>query len=80
MRLEIMRDARANFERELVEFNGEPSRVRQLVHSINGVSSRRMRQELPGLRRHYRHASRLRSGSSSPGWPTGAGLDPSQVH
>jgi len=37
-----------------------PSR---LVNSLQGVSSRRFRQEYPGLERHYRRANRLWSGS-----------------
>jgi putative transposase len=32
------------------------------VNSLKGVSSRRPRQELPGLRRHYWRAERLCSG------------------
>jgi hypothetical protein len=35
----------------------------KLVNSLKGTSSRRMRQQFPGLRRHYRRANRLRSGS-----------------
>jgi putative transposase len=65
-----MRDVCADFETELAAFNGEPERIRLLVrlpaevalskrvNSLTGVSSRRMRQEFPDLRRHYRSANR----------------------
>jgi putative transposase len=55
----------ADFECELVEFNGESEHVHllanfppkvalpKLVNSLKGVSSRRMRQEFPDLARHY---------------------------
>jgi putative transposase len=33
----------------------------KLVNSLTSVSSRRMRKELPVLRRHYRRANRLQS-------------------
>ena len=68
---EIMRDVCADFETELAEFNGEANHVHllvnfppkvalsRLVNSLKGVSSRRMRQEFPGLARHYWRASRL---------------------
>jgi putative transposase len=35
----------------------------RLVNSLKGMSSRRMRQESPDLRRHYWRANRLWSGS-----------------
>jgi putative transposase len=56
---EIMRARCADFETELVEFNGENNHVHllanfppeiaiaKLVNSLKGVSLRRMRQELP---------------------------------
>jgi hypothetical protein len=59
---------------ELAKFTGEPEHVHlpvnfppavtisRLVNSLNGVSSRRLRQEFPGLRRHYWQAKRLWSG------------------
>ena len=59
-----MRDVCADFEAELVEFDGESNHVHllvnfppkvavsRLVNSLKGVSSRRMRQEFPDLRRH----------------------------
>ena len=66
---EIMRDLCADSETELAEFSGEattcwssyPHKVAlsRLVNSLKGVSSRRMRQEFPGLARHYWRASRL---------------------
>jgi REP-associated tyrosine transposase len=68
---EIMRDVRADFEVQLAEYNGEPEHVHllvnfppkvtlsRLVNSLKGVSSRRMRQEFPDLRRHYWRANRL---------------------
>jgi len=63
-----MRDACADFGTGLTEFNGEPSHVHllvnfppkvalsRLVNSLKGVSSRRLRQEFPGLARYYRRA------------------------
>jgi len=68
---EIMRAICADFESELVEFNGETNHVHllvnfppkvaisKLVNSLKGVSSRRMRQEFPELVRHYWQAQRL---------------------
>jgi len=65
----------ANFGAQLREFNGEPDHVHplmnfpptitfsRLVNSLKGVSSRRLRQEFPDLRRHYWRAKRLWSGS-----------------
>ena len=62
---EIMRAVCADFETELVEFNGEDNHVHllvnfppkvalsKLVNSLKGVSSRRMRQEFPDLVQHY---------------------------
>jgi putative transposase len=44
----------------------------RLVNSFKGVSSRRMRQEFPGLARHYWRANRLWSGSYFPGSAGGA--------
>ncbi len=81
---EIMRDVCADFETELAEFNGEASHVHllvnfppkvalsRLVNSLKGVSSRRMRQEFPGLARHYWRANRLWSGSYFAGSVGGA--------
>ncbi|MGS2589611.1 IS200/IS605 family transposase [Streptomyces hebeiensis] len=72
---EIMRAVCADFECELVEFNGANSHVHllvnfppkvalsKLVNSLKGVSSRRLRQEYPELVRHYWRAQRLWSGS-----------------
>ncbi|MGW1060984.1 IS200/IS605 family transposase [Micromonospora rubida] len=71
---EIMRAVCADFETELVEFNGENNHVHplvnfppkvalsRLVNSLKGVSSRRMRHEFPDLVRHYYQANRLWSG------------------
>jgi putative transposase len=71
----IMRDVCTDFETKLAEFNGESSHVHllvnfppkvalsRLVNSLKGVSSRRMRQEFPDLRRHYWRANRLWSAS-----------------
>ena len=68
---QIMRDVRADFGTELAEFNGEPERVHLLVNlpptvaisrlarSLNGVSSRRLRQEFPDPRQYYWRARRL---------------------
>ena len=81
---EIMRAVCADFETELVEFNGETHHVHllvnfppkvalfRLVNSLKGVSSRRMRQEFPELARHYWKARRLWSGSYFAGSVGGA--------
>jgi putative transposase len=83
---EIMRAVCADFETELVEFNGENNHVHLLVHfppkvavaklvnSLKGVSSRRMRQEFPDLVRHYYRANKLWSGSYFAGSVGGAPL------
>ena len=72
---QIMRDVCTDFETKLTDFNGESSHVHLLVNfppkvalsrpvnSLKGVSSRRMRQEFPDLRRHYWRANRLWSAS-----------------
>ncbi|HEX5567152.1 MAG TPA: IS200/IS605 family transposase [Streptomyces sp.] len=81
---EVMRDVCADFETELVEFNGETDHVRllvnfppkvavsKLVNSLKGVSSRRLRQEFPDLVRHYWRANKLWSGSYFAGSAGGA--------
>jgi putative transposase len=81
---EIMRDVRPDSGAGLAEFNGEASHAHllvnfppkvalsRLVNSLKGVSSRRMRQEFPGLARHYWRANRLWSGSYFPGSAGGA--------
>jgi putative transposase len=68
---EIMREVCADFETELQELNGESNHVHllvsfppkvnlsELVNSLKGVSSRRMRQEFPDQRRHSWRANRL---------------------
>ncbi|WP_395292292.1 IS200/IS605 family transposase [Kitasatospora hibisci] len=83
---EIMRDVCADFEVELVEFNGENNHVHllvnfppkvalsKLVNSLKGVSSRRLRQEYPELVKHYWRAQRLWSGSYFAGSVGGAPL------
>nr|WP_267901589.1 IS200/IS605 family transposase [Micromonospora musae] len=70
-----MRDVCADFEAELVEFNGENNHVHllvnhppkvavaRLVNSLEGVSSGRLRQEFPDLVRHYYQANKRWSGS-----------------
>ena len=67
---EIMRAVCADFETELVEFNGDNNHVHllvnfppkpapaKLVNGLKGVSSRRMRQEFPDLVRHYYQANK----------------------
>ncbi len=72
---QIMRDICADFETELVEFNGENNHVHllvnfppkvavtRLVNSLKGVSSCRLRQEFPDLAPHYYQANKLWSGS-----------------
>jgi putative transposase len=81
---EIMRAVAADFECEIVEFNGAAEHVHLLVNfppkvalsrpvnSLKGVSSRRMRQEFPELERHYWRARRLWSGSYFAGSVGGA--------
>ncbi|MFG2076825.1 IS200/IS605 family transposase [Nonomuraea maritima] len=81
---EIMRDVCLDFETELAEFNGETNHVHllvnfppkvalsRLVNSLKGVSSRRMRQEFPGLAQHYYRANKLWSGSYFAGSVGGA--------
>ncbi|MGV9764696.1 IS200/IS605 family transposase [Micromonospora tulbaghiae] len=71
----IMRYVCADFEAELVQFNGENNHVHllvnfppkvavtRLVNSLKGVSSRRLRQEFPDLVHHYYRANKLWSGS-----------------
>ena len=46
--------------------------ISRLARSLNGVSSRRLRQEFPGLRHSYWRARRLRSGSHVAGPAGGA--------
>ncbi|MQY17968.1 hypothetical protein NRB20_10360 [Nocardia sp. RB20] len=81
---QIMRDVCADFECELVEFNGDTNHVHLLVNfppkvalsrlanSLKGLSSRRMRQEFPDLVTHYWRAQRLWSGSYFAGSVGGA--------
>ena len=81
-----MRAVCADFETELVEFNGENNHVHllvnfppkvalaKLVNSLKGVSSRRMRQEFPDLVRHYYRANKLWSGSYFAGSVSGTPL------
>ncbi|WP_406067722.1 IS200/IS605 family transposase [Micromonospora sp. NBC_01638] len=83
---EILQTVCTNFETELVEFNGENNHIHllvnfppkvalaKLVNSLKGVSSRRMRQEFPDLRRHYYQANKLWSGSYFAGSVGGAPL------
>ena len=80
----IFRDVCADFECELVEFNGETDHVHllvnfppkvavsHLVNSLKGVSSRYMRREFPELERHYWRSKRLWSGSYFAGSVGGA--------
>lgn len=72
---QIMRNVCADFETELIEFNGGYNHVHllvnyppkvavaRLVNSLKGVSSRRLRQEFPDLARHYHRANKLWSSS-----------------
>jgi putative transposase len=83
---EIMRAVCADFDCELVEFNGENNHVHllvnvppkvaisKLVNSLKGVSSRRLRHKYPELVRHYWRAQRLWSGSYFAGSVGGAPL------
>lgn len=71
----------ADFETDLVEFNGEgehahllvnfPPKVAlsKLVNSLKGMSSRRMRHEFPDLVRHYYRANKPWSASYFAGAP-----------
>ena len=84
---DVMREVCRDFECELVEFNGESEHVHllvnfppkvaisRLVNSLKGVSSRRLRQEFPELRRHYWRAQRLWSASYLAGSVGGATLE-----
>jgi putative transposase len=70
-----MREVCAESSHTLAEFNGKAEHVHllvnfpptvaisRLVNSVTGLSSRRLRQVLPDLRRHYWRARRLWSGS-----------------
>ncbi|PWU47419.1 IS200/IS605 family transposase [Micromonospora sp. S4605] len=83
---EIMRAVCADFECDLVEFNGEGEHVHllvnfppkvalsKLVNSLKGVSSRRIRQEFPDLVPHYHQTNRLWSASYFAGSLDGAPL------
>ncbi len=83
---QIMRDVCADFEAELVEFNGAHDHVHllvdfppkiavaRLVNSLKGVSSRRLRQEFPDLVHHYYRTNKLWSGSYFAGSVGGAPL------
>ena len=79
-----MGDVCADFAAELREFNGRAGHVHllvnfpptiaisRLVNSLQGVSSRGLRQEFPDLRAHYWRANRLWSGSYFAGSVGGA--------
>ena len=83
---EIMRAVCADFDTELVVFNGEHNHIHllvnfppkvapaKLVNSLKGVSSRRLRQEFPDLAPHYYRGNRLWSGSYFAGSVGGAPL------
>jgi len=82
----ILREVATDFECELVEFNGEANHVHllvifppkvalsRLVNSMKGVTSRRLRNEFPELRKHYYRANKLWSGSYFAGSVGGAPL------
>ena len=88
----IMGAVGEDFGCELVECNGETEHVHllvnspptvalsRLVNSLKGVSSRRLRQELPDLARHYWRARRLWSGSYFAGSVGGARLNVLRAH
>ncbi|MFD3508104.1 IS200/IS605 family transposase [Nocardia sp. NPDC058666] len=81
---EIMGAVCADFECELVEFNGGSDHVHllvnfppkvalsRLVNSLKGVSSRRIRQDFPELVDHYWRGRRLWAGSYFAGSVGGA--------
>jgi putative transposase len=76
---EVARSVCGDFECELAEFNSVTNHVHllvnfppkaavtKIVNSLNGVSSRRLRQESPSLARHHWRANKLWSGSSFAG-------------
>jgi REP-associated tyrosine transposase len=84
---QVMKDVCADFEVDLVEFDGEPDHVHLLVHfpptvalaklvnSLKGVSSRRLRQEFPALVEHCQRARKLWPASYSAGPVGGAAVD-----
>ena len=81
---EIMREVAAGFDVQVTEFNGESNHIHllvsfppkvalsRLVNSLKGVSSRRLRQEFPELRRHYWNGTHLWSASYFAGSVGGA--------
>ena len=81
---QMMRQVCADFGAKLPESTGEPDHVHRpvnflptmtisrLVNNLKGVSSRRLRQEFPELRRHYWQAKRRWSGSYFAGSVGGA--------
>jgi putative transposase len=83
---DIMRAVCADFETELVEFNGENNHVHllvnfppkvaisKLVNSLKGVSSRRLRQEYDSHVRRYLRGGHFWSGSYFAGSCGGAPL------
>lgn len=84
---EVLAAVCEDFDSELVELNGEADHVHllvrfppkvpvsKLVNSLKGVTARRQRQELPGLRRHYWRTNKLWSASYFAGSAGGAPLD-----
>lgn len=84
---EICREVCADFEAELVEFNGGSDHVHllvtyppkmavaRLVNSLKGVSSRYLRRQFPALEPHYWRAQKLWSASYFAGSVGGAPLD-----
>ena len=89
---EIMRDVCADFGAELAEFNADADHVHllasfppkaavsRLASSLNGVSSRPMRQEFPEPARHHWPARRLWSGSYLAGSAGGAPISVLRQH
>jgi putative transposase len=83
---DILQAVCTDFDTDLVEFNGEDKHLHllvnfpptiapsKLVNSLRGISSRRLRQEVPDFVRHYYHANRLWSGSYFAGSVEGAPL------
>ncbi|MEO3783325.1 IS200/IS605 family transposase [Actinocorallia sp. B10E7] len=83
---EIIREVRADFETDPAEFNGENDHVHlpvnlppkialsRLANSLKGVSSPRMRTELPDPARRYRRANKPWPGSCLAGSVGGAPL------
>jgi putative transposase len=89
---EITKAVRVDFQTELVESNGDNNHIHplvnfppkvalaKLVNSLKGVSTRRLRQEFPDLRRHYYRANKPWPGSYYAGSLGGAPPNVARQH